>query len=48
VTNTNVIAQVSFGVFFVIEALRRKSNVTRKAGSKNPRERTMLILQRLV
>lgn len=39
VRSTKVIAHVSFGVFFLMEALRRKSRVTRNAGSKNPNER---------
>lgn len=39
-------AQASFGVFFFIEALRRKRSVTRKAGSKSPNERTVCVLQR--
>lgn len=36
-----------FGVFVLIEALRRNNSVTRNAGSKNPRESTMWTLQRL-
>lgn len=39
-------AQVIFVVFCLIERLTRKSRVTRKAGSKNPNERTTWILQR--
>jgi len=45
--STKVMAQASFGVFLFIEALRRNKRVTRKAGSKNPRESTMWTLQRL-
>ncbi|GMY07600.1 hypothetical protein FCV25MIE_02839 [Fagus crenata] len=39
-------AQVIFVVFCLIERLTRKSRVTKKAGSKNPNERTTWILQR--
>ena len=40
-------AQLSLLAFCLIEMLTRKSRVTKKAGSKNPNERTTWILQRL-
>ncbi|KAM7272673.1 hypothetical protein ACFE04_027336 [Oxalis oulophora] len=35
------------GGFLLMETLTRNNSVTRKPGSKNPKERTTLILQRL-